>query len=219
MMKRIIIICEGPTEQTFCNTILQPHMQARDIFIHPPLIKHSRGGIVKWPILKQQIEVHLKSDPTAFVTTLIDYYGLYSKYDFPSWDVCEAIPDRNIRMNELERSMYNDIQEGLRYRFIPYIQLHEFEGLLFNNIEVFYSQIPSNDIINKLELENIFHDYENPEMINNGRETSPSHRLMRIIRGYNKIVYGDILASAIGLNRMRNKSPRFNQWIQKLEDI
>lgn len=115
--------------------------------------------------------------------------------------------------------MYNDIQEDLRYRFIPYIQLHEFEGLLFNNIEVFYSQIPSNDIINKLELENIFHDYENPEMINNGRETSPSHRLMRIIRGYNKIVYGDILASAIGLNRMRNKSPRFNQWIQKLEDI
>lgn len=46
-------------------------------------------------------------------------------------------------------------------------------------------------------------NYENPEMINNGRETSPSHRLMRIIRGYNKIVYGDILASAIGLNRMR----------------
>lgn len=43
--------------------------------------------------------------------------------------------------------MYNDIQEDLRYRFIPYIQLHEFEGLLFNNIEVFYSQIPSNDII------------------------------------------------------------------------
>lgn len=53
--------------------------------------------------LKQQIEVHLKSDPTAFVTTLIDYYGLYSKYDFPSWDVCEAIPDRNIRMNELKK--------------------------------------------------------------------------------------------------------------------
>lgn len=168
---------------------------------------------------KQQIEVHLKSDPTAFVTTLIDYYGLYSKYDFPSWDECEAIPDRNIRMNKLEGSMYNDIREDLRYRFIPYIQLHEFEGLLFNDIEVFYSQIPLNDIINRPELEKIFQDYENPEMINNGRETSPSHRLMRIIRGYNKIVYGDILANTIGLHRMRNKSPRFNQWIQKLEDI
>jgi hypothetical protein len=32
------------------------------------------------------------------------------------------------------------IDESIRYRFIPYMQLHEFEGLLFNNIEVFLSK-------------------------------------------------------------------------------
>jgi hypothetical protein len=46
-MKRIIIICEGPTEQAFCKTNLQVHFQTKGIYIQTPLIKHSRGGIVK----------------------------------------------------------------------------------------------------------------------------------------------------------------------------
>ena len=37
--------------------------------------------------------------------------------------------------------------------------------------------------------------------------------------GYNKVVYGDILSEAIGLERIREKSPRFHQWITCLENI
>lgn len=122
-------------------------------------------------------------------------------------------------MESLESGMLGDLDENVRYRFIPYLQLHEFEGLLFNDINIIYSQIPPNDIIDKRELEKTFEDYDNPEMINNTRETSPSHRLERIIKGYNKVVYGDILAEAIGLHKIRNKSPRFNNWINKLESI
>jgi Domain of unknown function (DUF4276) len=218
-MKRIIIICEGPTEQAFCKTNLQQHFQAKGILIQTPLIKHSKGGIVKWAILKQQIETHLKTDKAAFVTTFIDYYGLYAKYSFPNWEESEKIQDRNLRMSDLEKGMFDDLDKDVSYRFIPYLQLHEFEGLLFNDINIIYSQIPPNDIVGKRELEKTFEDYDNPEMINNARETSPSHRLERIIKGYNKVVYGDILAEAIGLHRIRNKSPRFNEWINKLESI
>jgi len=218
-MKRIIIICEGLTEQAFCKTNLQSYLQAKGIFIQTPLIKHSRGGIVKWSILKQQIETHLKSAPTAYVTTFIDYYGLYSKYNFPNWEDCEKIIDRNERMTSLENAMLSDISENLRYRFIPYLQLHEFEGLLFNNIDTFYTLIPKDDIVGEEELISTFVNNDNPELINNSRETSPSHRLERIIRGYNKVVYGDILAEAIGLTRIRVKSPRFNSWISKIESL
>lgn len=218
-MKRIIIICEGPTEQAFCKTNLQPYFQGKGLYIQVPLIKHSRGGIVKWSILKQQIELHLKTDTSAFVTTFIDYYGLYTKHSFPNWEESEKIQNRNVRMDSLEKGMFDAIHKNLRYRFIPYLQLHEFEGLLFNDIDVFYSQIPASDIIGKAELEKTFEDYDNPEMINNVRATSPSHRLERIIKGYNKVVYGDILAEAIGLQKIKNKSPRFNQWIKKLENI
>lgn len=218
-MKRLIIICEGPTEQAFCKTNLQLPFQEKDIYIQTPLIKHSRGGIVKWPILKQQIETHLKVETDAFVTTFIDYYGLYAKHSFPSWQACEAMPNRNDRMTAMEAAMKNDIHVDLRYRFIPYLQLHEFEGLLFNDIDIFYQQIPAADLKGKAELVKTFADYDNPEMINNVRETSPSHRLERIINGYNKVVYGDILAEAIGLQRIRTKSPRFNNWLTQLESI
>ncbi|HXS37261.1 MAG TPA: DUF4276 family protein [Flavipsychrobacter sp.] len=218
-MKRIIMVCEGPTEQAFAKTNLQAHLISKNIILHAPLIKASRGGIVKWSKLKNQIETHLKSEQDAHVTTFIDYYGIYTKYNFPDWDAAHTIIDKNQRISILEQAMLLDIAPQLQHRFIPYLQLHEFEGLLFNDIDVIYNQIPPEDIIGKAELEKTFADYANPEMINNNKETSPSHRLLRIIRGYNKVVYGDILAEAIGLARIRAKSPRFNNWISLIEGI
>jgi len=218
-MKRIIVICEGETEREFCNTILSPYLSKKERYIQAPLIKKSMGGIVKWTELKKQITLHLKNDPSAYVTVFIDYYGLYSKYEFPKWKEAEAQPDKNIRMEIMEQGMLEDIEENLRNRFIPYLQLHEFEGLLFNEIDVFYDQIPEKELIGIKELEDTFREYSNPEMINTNKETSPSHRLERIIYGYNKVVYGNILAEAIGLDRIRNKSPRFNHWLSKLENL
>ena len=141
-MKRVIIICEGETEKEFCNTILTPYFANKGIYIQSPLIKKSMGGIVKWSELKKQITLHLTTDSTAIVTTLIDYYGIYSKYSFPKWDNAEQNPNKNERMEILEQGMLESIEDSLRYRFIPYLQLHEFEGLLFNSIDVFYEQIP-----------------------------------------------------------------------------
>lgn len=217
--KRIIIICEGNTEQEFCRKILQPHFLEKHITIHPPLIKHSHGGIVKWPTLKNEIEIHLKSDTSAHVTTFIDYYGLYSKHLFPDWEKYAKIQDCNERVTRLEQAMSSDLSERLRYRFIPYLQLHEFKGLLFNDKNVFYEQIPKDALVGEKELEEIFAEYDNPELINNNKDTSPSHRLQRIIKGYNKILYSEILAEAIGLERIRKKSPRFNNWISILETL
>ncbi len=218
-MKRVIMICEGPTEQAFAKTNLQIPLLHKNIILHPSLIKASRGGIVKWVKLKEQIEVTLKAEPDAYVTTFIDYYGMYAKYEFPGWAAAHNIADKNDRITALEQAMLNDITPDLQRRFIPYLQLHEFEGLLFNDIEVIYSQIPAPEIVGKEELEKTFADYANPEMINSGKDTAPSRRLKRIIRGYNKVVYGDILAEAIGLTRIRAKSPRFNSWLKTIEKL
>lgn len=218
-MPRIIIICEGETEQEFCNTILAPYFAPQAIYIQAPLIKKSMGGIVQWAEIKKQINAHLKNDPTAFVTTLIDYYGLYQRHEFPKWDEAHKEPNKNKRMEILEQAMAEDIEDALRYRYIPYIQLHEFEGLLFNDIQVFHEQILPEELVGIDELNKTFQQYDNPEMINNGRTTAPSKRLSRIILGYNKIVYGNILAEAIGLPRIREKSPRFNNWIHNIQQI
>lgn len=214
-MKRVIIICEGETEREFCKNVLSLHLMHHDIFLQAPLIKRSMGGVVKWSILKKEIETHLK-EPNVIVSTFIDYYGLYQKYNFPNWIEGEKIIDKNNRMDFLENAMKNDIADAIKHRFIPYLQLHEFEGLLFNNIQLFYDHVPKAELVGITELKKTFNDYENPEMINNSKETSPSHRLKRIIKGYNKPLYGHYFAEAIGIEQIRAKSPRFNQWIEKI---
>jgi len=177
------------------------------------------GGIVRWGILKKEIETYLR-EKDVFVTMLIDYYGVYSKYHFPGWDESLKIQDKNRRMDFLEKTMQNDINASVSQRFIPYMQLHEFEGLLFNEIDIFYEQVPKEELVGVKELQQTFKDYpDNPEMINNNPETSPSHRLKRIISGYDKVLYGHYFAEAIGLKRIRNKSPRFNEWLNRIESI
>lgn len=218
LMKRIIIICEGPTETEFCKDVLYAHFFAKKIIILTPLIKKSGGGIVPWDNLKKQIESHLLQEKDSIVSTLIDYYGIKKKFEFPCWENAHKEIDKNLRMSILESGMKEAVNKSIAHRFLPYIQLHEFEGLLFNNIEAFANHIPSGDFVNKSELEQILVSNPNPELINDTPDNAPSHRLKRLIKGYNKIVYGSILAQEIGLQKIRAKSPRFSEWINKLEN-
>jgi hypothetical protein len=215
-MKRIIIICEGQTEIEFCKDVLAQHFLDKNIFIQTPLIKKSGGGIVPWNNLKKQIENHL-IEPEVYVTTFIDYYGIPDNYNYPKWSQSNTIIDKNDRMSFLENEMKLELKNNIR--FIPYIQLHEFEGLLFNNIEAFDQHIAPNEFNTREDLVTIINQYSNSEMINNNKETAPSKRLQNHIIGYNKIVYGSILAESIGLVKIRVKSPRFNKWIEILESI
>ena len=218
-MKRVTIICEGPTEKEFCNITLGNYFKPLNIYLHNPLIKRSGGGIVPWSNLKQQIENHLNGDTNAYVTTLIDYYGIPDKFNYPEWEKSKGIVDKFLRMDFLENAMKKDISNDINYRFLPYIQLHEFEGLLFNNISVFDEQFEQNELLDRDELIKTINSFENPEMINNDPSNAPSKRLDRLIKGYNKVVFGDIIAGSIGLSRIRNKCTRFNNWIEKIENL
>jgi len=201
-MKRLIIICEGETEVEFCRKILYPYFLEKQITV----LSRNITGIKKWRSLKRLIEHTLKSEKSAFLTTLIDYYGLPS--DYPNF--------RTNDVAEIENGMKEEIDN---HRFIPYIQLHEFEGLIFNNIAVFYNVFSEKDLVGKDELTSIFQEFPNPEMINNSVENAPSKRLKRIIPRYDKVVSGNNLAEKIGLQNIRNKCPRFNAWIEKIEKI
>ena len=115
--------------------------------------------------------------------------------------------------------MKEDVNIDLSRRFIPYIQLHEFEGLLFNNIEVFQQNFTVQEIVDYNGLVTTIEAYQNPEMINDTVENAPSKRLERYILGYNKVLFGSMLAESIGLDKIRHKSIRFNKWIQALSEI
>ncbi|CAN5375704.1 DUF4276 family protein [soil metagenome] len=215
-MKRVIIICEGPTEVEFCKDVLQPYLFSHNIFIETPRINKA-GGIVPWGNLKRQVELHLKSDSTI-VTTFFDFYGMQKKHLFPSWEIAITSANKNETVKVLEEGMLNDLDEKLKARFIPYIQLHEFEGLLFNNLEVFQDNFEKREADFKA-IERIIRSHPNPEMINDNPNTAPSKRLIEHIKGYSKVVYGATLATCIGLDNIRAKSPRFDGWVRVLERL
>lgn len=219
ILKRVIVICEGPTEQEFCKDVLRPYLFTKNILLDYPLIKKSGGGIVQWNVLKSQVENHLKTEPAAKVSLLIDYYGIKERHLFPKWQESHSIINKNERMNHLEESMRASLSDDLSHKFIPYLQLHEFEGLLFSDLEVFKRIIPEQDFTDYEELESIIERYPNPELINDSFENAPSYRLQRIIKGYNKIVFGAILAQEIGLDKICSKCPRFRHWLNNLENI
>ena len=210
-MKRIVIVCEGPTEQEFCNNVLLPEFIRHDITIEAPAIKHSHGGIVPWGTLRKQLVNHLyESD--VHVSMLIDYYGIKDDYKFPGWQESKTIQDKQERMHFLFDRMREDLPAQLQNRFLPYIQLHEFEGLLFSDIDVLQHNFMPYEIDIK-ELQEAADKYPNPELINDHPNTAPSKRLGRAICGYEKVLYGNLLAMDIGLEKIREKCPLFNEWI------
>lgn len=214
-MKRLIIICEGPTEQEFCNDLLSQYFFAKNILLETPTIKHSNGGIVAWETLKKQIIRHL-NEGDCIVSLFVDYYRIKDSYKFPKWIESKKISNLYDRMNFLFKQMADDIEDALRPRFIPYIQLHEFEALLFSDISVFQKNFTKQELDFPI-LENAINSANSPEEINNGPNTAPSERLKKAIRGYDKVIYGACLASEIGLDTIRKKCMLFNQWIERLE--
>lgn len=211
-MKTVIIICEGETEEEFCKTLLSQYLQGV-CRIEVRLL----GGNCNWERIKNFAEKALKQQKTAVVTTFFDYYGVKTK-NFPNWTKSLNFNKANVRdrIDLLEVGMLEAIDNNLSYRFIPYIQMHEFESFLFNNIEVFDDNFNQNEF-NRTELLTLLNDFPDPEMINQGTETSPSHRLIKILSSYDKIVYGNILAEMIGIDNIRKKNKHFNDWIKRLK--
>lgn len=216
-MTRLIIVCEGPTEHEFCMDVIAPALYRSDICVEAPLIKRSQGGIVAWDPIKRQLMMHLH-ESDAYVTLLIDYYGIKDSFGFPGWEESKAIPDKRSRMHFLFRKMEDEMPPDIRERFIPYIQLHEFESLIFSDINVISQNFDDNEATMYL-LEAAVTDFPNPEEINCRPDLAPSKRLLKAISGYNKVIYGACLAHDIGLKKILDKCPLFSEWYNRLSSI
>ena len=121
------------------------------------------------------------------------------------------------RMHYLFEQMLLDMDDKLRPRFIPYIQLHEFEGLLFSDISVFPDNFTKEQLDFK-QLESAVNEFNTPEEINNSPATAPSERLKKAVNGYDKVTDGAFLAMEIGLETIRKKCILFNEWVGRLEN-
>jgi len=213
-MKRVYIIVEGQTEEEFVNSTLRNYLLRFQITdVRPIMIETSpghKGGDLKYARYKKNIEILLKSQPDIVVTSLIDFFRL--KTDFPKYKEASKIVDKTARVSFLE----NSIKEQITSRFfLPYIQLHEFEGLLFTDIRGFdyLMDLPEPK---RVEIINIISGYPNPETINDGADTAPSKRIIKLIPEYRKNLHGPIIAEENGIQKIIDKCPRFKKWVESI---
>jgi hypothetical protein len=213
-MKRVIIVAEGQTEQEFIKECIAPYLQQQyGIYsVSARLIGKPghKGGNVRYVRLKTDIDI-LLSEKDVIVSTFIDYFRLAT--DFPDFDNCQQLQVVNAKINCLEQALSIAINNP---RFIPYIQKHEFEALLFSSHNGFEKYLKPQTCI---QLNQIIQAYDNPEDINTTH--SPSGRLITIMKEHEKIkydkpAYGNILAVEIGIDKMLEKCPRFANWLVQL---
>lgn len=223
-MIRLNIVVEGQTEEVFVNKLLKPHLAAFNVVPVPRLIftgkkygRVFRGGVTRYHNFKWDLVLWMREDrkDSSFFTTMLDLYGL--PYDFPGQIKVRSSRDPYQKVRTLEKAMERDFNEP---RFIPYIQLHEFETLLLAQPQRF-----SAFFINNKErvrgLSNMVDEFPNPEYIDQGERTAPSKRIASFFPAYSrmKAVAGPFIAGAIGLETMRKQCPHFNGWLEILEGL
>lgn len=212
---RLHCIVEGQTEQTFVRELLQEWLQSFDIWIEPRLLPTSSkgaGGAITYERFNNYLTKCLREDQTAYFTTMIDLYKLHS--GFPGFR--EAPQDRYEKVGFLEQKLQNSFNS--RY-FIPYIQLHEFEGLLFSQVEAIDAVLEEGHSANLAALQGIRRLFATPEHINNGESTAPSKQLIRLYPRYRKVAFGSRIAAKIGLPKIRAECRHFNDWLSRLESL
>jgi len=211
-MIRINIICEGQTEENFVKEILAPHLAPKGIGATP----HNLGTGTNYDKLRKKIVKWLKEEPKSWVTTLIDLYAMPD--DFPGWEEHRNKPPQD-KVLALEAALKSNIEsEKLdNWRFIPHYQLHEFEALLFSEPSVMETWLGIDNPLKPGAFSAIRKAFNTPEDINDKRETAPSKRISGLVKNYQKPTMGMIIASEIGLERMRAECPHFNSWLTTLE--
>lgn len=219
-MTRVHVICEGQSEEMFVNEVLASHFASRQIYLEPSLIGKPghKGGNVS--VARLLTDMRARSGDTAsYCTTFFDFYGLPS--GFPGKQDALALVSVDAKARRVCDALAVEVEKALgraaRERLLPYVQMHEFEALLFSAPATFAAGLGRKDLTDSFTR--IRERYETPEGINDNPETAPSKRILSLHAGYDKIWNGSLAAIDIGLDVLRAECPLFDGWLSSLERL
>lgn len=221
-VSRLNFVVEGQTEETFVRDVLAEHLAIHGVYAAARCVETSRtrlkifkGGMSTYARAKGDIGRWLKEDRNAFLTTMFDLYGLPE--DFPNVAKASSLNDPHKKAQLIENGLAADIGDS---RLIPYIQVHEFEALLFCSPAVTDAALGVPPAISRLkELQKIRGAFLTPEHIDEGATTAPSKRIVQLYTAYRKQVFGPLIANRTGLDTLRQECPHFHAWISRLEAL
>jgi hypothetical protein len=223
-MKRLNILVEGTTEERFVNQIIYPHLINFNIitFVQKWFTNRSlgaKGGGRNYDLIQNHLTRWIKQEGNDLE---VNFSVMVDLYSFPKGG--DTIYDNEVSVTvggigkalKLEEKMKTRVSF---HRFIPYVQLHEFEALILakpQSLIEFYTdkQTEINQLVE--EIQGL-----NPEDINETPEGAPSKRIIKYLDAYKKqkSTAGPFTANSIGLPTLRERCEHFNQWVNKLEQI
>jgi hypothetical protein len=215
----VYIVVEGQTEQTFVRNVLAPYMGQWGIYLHPRLIGKPghKGGDIRFDRAKVDIINFLKQRNDTYVSSMFDYFRINKE-----WPGLNDIRGKTLTIEQKAKTvedamMKENVNElpqcNPEKRFIPYIQMHEFEALLFSDAHTLAERAE----IDLPRVQAILNEYNNPEEINDDPVKAPSKQLETLKHNYRKIALGTEISNAIGIPNIRAKCRHFDNWLKKFE--
>lgn len=226
-MVEVFVLAEGQTEEVFIKLVVAPALKNMDIFVKAILIndpKRNLGGAVNLERVKSRAHKIWNANRSRYLTTLIDLYALDTS--FPNFEESKKKSDIYTRTACLENGLHRKIIEHLGCPpecFIPHIQPHEIEALLFSDVHTLCNtpEISPNWAGLESKLNKVFKEkgIESPEHINGGHQTTPARRLEANLPRYRKTTHGPIGAKYITLPVIERECRHFREWMDKLRAL
>jgi hypothetical protein len=224
-MISVYAVVEARSEQRLAEQVLAAYLGARNIFFQAARVgKPGHKGGNRWEVARKDILNFLKmSRPQRLVhvTTMFDYYGM--PFDWPGRAQAESLALPN-RASAIEQAIANDIIAAMGTgfnpsHFIPYVQMHEFEALIFADPAKLHAEFPERteeiwDLISSVKG-------IDPEEINDDAATAPSKRIIAQIPEYEKrkpTASANVL-KLIGIDTLRTKCGHFADWLEQIEAL
>ncbi len=221
-MTRLLVHVEGQTEEQFIKGVLRDYLVRKGYHaVDARILGRKKSGICSWDSARKEILNHLKKDAGCLISTMVDFYRMPATGG-------RAWPGRaeEARLNGaaqkaacVQSAMHADVAAAIgdARRFVPFVVMHEFEGLLFSDCLAFARAILRENLASGRQ--GIRDGFETPEDINDSEQTAPSKRVLKLMPEYQKPRQGEDAAREIGIERMRLECPLFDAWIRRLEDL
>jgi hypothetical protein len=216
----VYVIVEGQTEQTFVRELLAPEIACQGVYLHPVLIGKPghKGGDIRFERAKVDIGTFLKQRSDSHISTMFDYFRLDSNWPGNvNMQGCTSAVEKAEKIEEatLVRIGESFPDHNVEERFTPYIEMHEFEALLFSDASILAKKIG----VDTGKIEDVLDEFGEPEEIDDGPDTAPSKRLISLHKGYRKVAMGKTISEAIGISTIRERCPHFHNWLTRLEQL
>jgi hypothetical protein len=223
-MNRVLVLVEGPTERAIFQNVMALDLGIKNISLCPRVVgQPGHKGGNRFAVVRHEIRNLFHQEPGSFVTTFFDYYALGS-----DWPGITDIKDKNLKIARvILENAFADIIKGDMgdnfnpIRFIPYIQFHETESLLFADPSEMAEVFGQPGL--KSVFEKIVEKYGGCENINRDYDSAPSRQIQKAFAGYKKgssvNAHAYRIAQHIGVEKIRRQCPNFNDWYSKLERL